>query len=257
MTVELEKQDKVTVVTINRPNRKNAVNRSTAEDLAKAFKQFDEDSDSGVAILTGIGGVFCAGADLKAFSETQEGNKVELDGDGPMGPTRLLLSKPVIAAVEGFAVAGGLELSLWCDLRVAAEDAVFGVYCRRWGVPLVDGGTIRLPRMIGMSNAMDLILTGRGVEAVEAKSMGLVNRVCKKGESLKVALKLAKDLLKFPQVCMRNDRLSAYKQWNLSLKEAMIKETELGLEVIKSGETIEGASRFSLGKGRHGSFEDD
>ena len=255
MTVELEKQDKVTVVTINRPNRKNAVNRSTAEDLAKAFKQFDKDSDTDVAILTGIGEIFCAGADLKSFSE-EEGNKVELDGDGPMGPTRLRLSKPVIAAVEGFAVAGGLELSLWCDLRVAAEDAVFGVYCRRWGVPLVDGGTIRLPRMIGMSHAMDLILTGRGVSGEEAKSMGLINRLCLPGKAFEVAMSLAKELLKFPQLCMRNDRRSAYEQWNMSLPEALLNETKLGLKVIESGETKEGAARFSSGKGRHGSFKD-
>ena len=236
MSVELEKHDRVTVVTINRPKRKNAVNRSTAEDLAKAFKQFDEDSDSGVAILTGIGGVFCAGADLKAFSETQEGNKVELDGDGPMGPTRFLLSKPVIAAVEGFAVAGGLELSLWCDLRVAADDAVFGVYCRRWGVPLVDGGTIRLPRMIGMSHAMDLILTGRGVSGEEAKSMGLVNRLCLPGKALEISMVLAQELLKFPQLCMRNDRISAYQQWNMSLPEAILNETKLGLSLIHISE---------------------
>ena len=255
MTIELEKHDKVTVVTINRTSRKNAVNRSTAEELAEAFKQFDEDSDSGVAILTGIEGVFCAGADLKAFSE-DDSNRVELDGDGPMGPTRLMLSKPVIAAVEGFAVAGGLELSLWCDLRVAAEDAVFGVYCRRWGVPLVDGGTIRLPRMIGMSHAMDLILTGRGVSGKEAASMGLVNRLCSPGKALEVAMSLAQELLKFPQLCMRNDRMSAYEQWNMSLPEALLNETKLGREVIESGETKEGAERFSSGKGRHGSFED-
>jgi len=173
-----------------------------------------------------------------------------------MGPTRLLLSKPVIAAVEGFAVAGGLELSLWCDLRVAAEDAVFGVYCRRWGVPLVDGGTIRLPRMIGMSHAMDLILTGRGVSGEEAKAMGLVNRLCLPGKALEVAMSLAQELLKFPQLCMRNDRMSAYEQWNMSLPEALLNETKLGREVIASGETKEGAARFSSGKGRHGNFED-
>jgi len=256
MTVDVDKQDRVTVITINRPKSKNAVDRATAEILAEAFKEFDKDLDSGVAILTGTGDVFCAGADLKAFSKDGKGNKISLDGDGPMGPTRLLMSKPVIAAVEGYAVAGGLELSLWCDLRVAAEDAVFGVYCRRWGVPLVDGGTIRLPRMIGMSHALDLILTGRGVSGEEAKAMGLVNRLCLPGKALEVAMSLAQELLKFPQLCMRNDRMSAYEQWNMSLPEALLNETKLGREVIESGETKEGAARFSSGKGRHGSFED-
>lgn len=256
MTIKVDKQNKVTIVSINRPDRKNAVNRSTAEALAKVFKQFDEDSDSDVAILTGIGGVFCSGADLKAFSENEGGNRVELGGDGPMGPTRLMLSKPVIAAVEGFAVAGGLELSLWCDLRVAAEDAVFGVYCRRWGVPLVDGGTIRLPRMIGLSHAMDLILTGRGVSGEEAKAMGLINRLCLPGKALEVAMLLAQDLLKYPQLCMRNDRMSALEQWNMSLPDALLNETKLGMKVIESGESKEGAEKFSSGKGRHGSFQD-
>ena len=256
MNILVEQTNRITVITINRPEVKNAVDRDTSRELAEAFKQFDENPESDVAILTGSEGVFCAGADLKALS-LGKGNRITKDGDGPMGPTRLTLSKPTIAAIEGFAVAGGLELAIWCDLRVASEKAILGVYCRRWGVPLVDGGTIRLPRMIGMSHALDLIITGRGVAGEEAKSMGLINRLCKEGESLEVALEEAENLLKFPQICMRNDRLSAYKQWNMSLEDAINQETELGLEVINSGESIRGASRFTEGKGRHGSFDDN
>ncbi len=207
-------------------------------------------------MLTGAAGTFCAGADLQAVAAGDaNGNKVRMDGDGPMGCSRMLLSKPVIAAVEGHAVAGGIELAVWCDLRVAAEDAVFGVYCRRWGVPLVDGGTIRLTRLIGQSHAMDLILTGRGVSGVEAQAMGLANRLAKKGEALKDAVELAKSLSRFPQRCMRSDRMSAYTQWSRNLEDALMDETRAGLEVIRSGETREGARRFAAGAGRHGDFD--
>ncbi|MET1048275.1 MAG: crotonase/enoyl-CoA hydratase family protein, partial [Acidimicrobiales bacterium] len=197
---------------------------------------------------------FCAGADLKGVAEGR-GNRVAVDGDGPMGPTRMLLDKPVIAAVEGHAVAGGLELAIWCDLRVAATDAVFGVYCRRWGVPLCDGGTIRLPRLIGHSHALDLILTGRGVSGDEALGMGLANRLVDPGQALTVAVTLANDIARFPQHCARSDRESSYDQWSLSLEDALLRETELGLVTIASGETLEGAMRFAGGEGRHGSFD--
>ena len=254
MTVIVEHQDRITIVTINRPEVRNAIDGPTAELLADAFRQFDADDTSDVAVLTGADGTFCAGADLKAVAGG-EGNKVRMDGDGPLGCSRMLLSKPVIAAVEGHAVAGGIELALWCDLRVAAEDAVFGVYCRRWGVPLVDGGTIRLTRLIGQSHAMDLILTGRGVSGNEAHAMGLANRLTKKGEALNDALELAKNLSRFPQRCLRSDRMSAYTQWGRSLEDALMDETRMGLEVIRSGETREGASRFAAGAGRHGDFD--
>jgi enoyl-CoA hydratase len=253
--VLISTQDDITVVTINRPQARNAVDGPTASLLADAFRAFDADDSQKVAILTGAEGTFCAGADLKAVSEGR-GNRVAREGDGPMGPSRMLLGKPVIAAVEGYAVAGGLELSLWCDLRVAAVDAVFGVYCRRWGVPLIDGGTIRLPRLIGHSHALDLILTGRGVSGEEAKQMGLANRLTPKGEALAGAVDLARELCKFPQLCMRSDRLSSYRQWGMSLDDALESETELGREVIRSGETREGASRFASGKGRHGNFDE-
>jgi len=243
------------VVTIDRPRVKNCVDGPTAAELAAAFRRFDEDDALTAAILTGAGDCFCAGADLKAVSDGR-GNRIALDGDGPMGPTRMLLSKPVIAAVEGHAVAGGLELAVWCDLRVAAEDAVFGVYCRRWGVPLVDGGTIRLTRLIGQSLALDMILTGRGVEGPEAHRMGLANRLTKKGAACETSLELAAQLAKFPQRCLRADRRSAYEQWSLELPAALRHETELGLEVIRSGETAEGAKHFAAGAGRHGSFDD-
>ncbi|XOV82231.1 MAG: crotonase/enoyl-CoA hydratase family protein [bacterium] len=253
MNIRIEKQGRITVITINRPTARNAVDGPTAIQLADAFKAFDSDTESDVAILTGANQSFCAGADLKAVA-TGDGNRVSIHGDGPMGPTRLLLSKPVIAAVEGHAVAGGLELAAWCDLRVAAEDAVFGVYCRRWGVPLVDGGTIRLTRLLGTSHAMDLILTGRGVSGTEALQMGLVNRLSRPGEALTDALSLAEQLCQFPQNCMRSDRMSAYKQWDQPLEQALVQETEMGLAVIKSGETAAGAKRFAAGKGRHGDF---
>ena len=255
MTVHIEQQARTTIITIDRPEVRNAVDGPTAAALADAFRAFDADDSQDVAILTGGGGTFCAGADLKAVSRG-DGNRVTATGDGPMGPTRMLLSKPVIAAVEGHAVAGGLELALWCDLRVAASDAVFGVYCRRWGVPLIDGGTIRLPRLIGQSHAMDLILTGRGVAGDEARHMGLVNRLTDPGDALSSAITLADSLGRFPQRCMRSDRRSAYEQWSLGLDEALSFETETGLEVIRSGETREGATRFANGAGRHGDFDD-
>lgn len=245
----------VAVVTIDRPKVRNCVDGPTSADLAAAFRRFEADDDASVAVLTGAGGCFCAGADLKAVS-TGLGNTVSEDGDGPMGPTRMLLDKPVIAAVEGYAVAGGLELALWCDLRVAARDAVFGVFCRRWGVPLIDGGTIRLTRLLGQSHAMDLILTGRGVSGKEARRMGLANRLVKPGKALPKAIKLAKAIASFPQRCMRNDRRSAYEQWHLDLPRAILNEVRLGAEVLRSGETLEGAKRFASGAGRHGSFED-
>lgn len=253
--MRVTRHNRVGIVTINRPHARNAVDGPTASALAAAFTQFDQDDDLDVAILTGAQGTFCAGADLKAVA-AGNGNRISTEGDGPMGPTRMLLSKPVIAAVEGFAVAGGLELAAWCDLRVAAQDAVFGVYCRRWGVPLVDGGTIRLTRLLGMSHAMDLILSGRGVSGEEARSMGLANRLTPPGEALNAALELAEQLCAFPQLCMRNDRLSAYQQWSLPLDDALLNETELGLQVIRSGETQAGAARFASGKGRHGDFSD-
>jgi len=252
-TVRTEVDGPVAIVTIDRPEVRNAVDGPTAAALADAFRTFDEDRDRAVAILTGAGGTFCAGADLKAVGAGR-GNRVEPHGDGPMGPTRLLLSKPVLAAVEGHAVAGGLELALWCDLRLAARDAVFGVYCRRWGVPLCDGGTVRLPRLIGQSHALDLILTGRGVSGDEALSMGLANRLTDPGHAIDEALALAHRLAAFPQLCMRFDRMSAYEQWALDGDEALGNETRRGLAVIRSGETLEGATRFVAGEGRHGQF---
>lgn len=253
--VLIDTHDEVTVITINRPHARNAVDGPTAALLADAFRAFDADDSQKVAILTGAEGTFCAGADLKAVS-TGRGNRVGRDGDGPMGPTRMLLSKPVIAAVEGHAVAGGLELSVWCDLRVAAEDAVFGVYCRRWGVPLVDGGTVRLTRMLGHSHALDMILTGRGISGEEARTMGLANRIVPKGQALAGALSLAQELCKFPQLCMRSDRQSSYAQWSMPIDAALAHETELGREVIASGETQAGATRFASGRGRHGNFDE-
>jgi len=255
MKVRTEVEDEVFIVTITRSAVRNCVDRETASGLAEAFRRFDEDDALRVAILQGEDGCFCAGADLKeASGGGSNANKVVLEGDGPMGPTRMLLGKPVIAAVEGFAVAGGLELAVWCDLRVASRDAVFGVYCRRWGVPLVDGGTIRLPRLIGQSHAMDMILTGRGVSGEEALAMGLANRLVEPGQALDGARSLAREIAEFPQRCMRNDRLSAITQWSLGLDDALVEETRLGLEVIHSGETREGATRFAKGAGRHGAF---
>ena len=253
-TVRFETDGPVAIVTIDRPKVRNCVDGPTAAELAAAFRRFDADDALAVAVLTGADGCFCAGADLKGVSEGR-GNQVNIGGDGPMGPSRMLLGKPVIAAVEGYAVAGGLELAIWCDLRVAARDAVFGVFCRRWGVPLIDGGTIRLARMLGHSHALDLILTGRGVSGEEARMMGLANRLVDPGLALGEALVLANQLAAFPQRCLRSDRLSSYQQWTLPLDDALVLETRLGSEVIRSGETLEGATRFAKGAGRHGSFE--
>lgn len=251
MTVRVEHDGAVTIVTIDRPEVRNAVDGPTAALLADAFRAFDADGSQSVAVLTGAGGCFCAGADLKAISQ-RRGNRVTEDGDGPMGPSRMLLGKPVIAAVEGYAVAGGLELAIWCDLRVAARDAVFGVFCRRWGVPLIDGGTVRLPRLVGHSHALDLILTGRGVSGDEAQRMGLANRLVEPGEVLGAAVALAHELAALPQTCMREDRLSSYDQWALPLDEAIRSEYRHGLRVLESGESVEGAARFAGGAGRHG-----
>lgn len=254
MTISTEHVDGgIWVVTIDRPHARNAVDGPTAALLAEAFREFDRRDDLLVAVLTGAGGTFCAGADLKAAG-SGNGNRVDADVamDGPMGPSRMLLSKPVVAAVEGHAVAGGLELAAWCDLRVAATDAVFGVYCRRWGVPLIDGGTIRLSRLLGHSHALDLILTGRGVSGDEAARMGLANRLVPPGQALTAAIELARQIASFPQHCVRSDRRSSYDQWALDLPSALARETELGLATIRTGETLAGAQRFAAGAGRHG-----
>ncbi|MBW5421483.1 crotonase/enoyl-CoA hydratase family protein [Streptomyces sp. BG9H] len=253
MSVRTERQGPVTTVVLSRPAARNAVDGPTARALADAFRAFDADPDASVAVLWGEGGTFCAGADLKAIG-TPDGNRVTEDGeeDGPMGPTRMRLSKPVIAAISGHAVAGGLELALWCDLRVAEEDAVLGVFCRRWGVPLIDGGTVRLPRLIGESRAMDLILTGRPVNAAEALGMGLVNRTVPTGTARAAAERLAAEIAAFPQTCLRRDRLSLLEQGGLSEREAMAGELRHGLHSLT--EATEGAARFVAGAGRHGSF---
>jgi len=245
MTVHYETEGAIVIVRIDRPETANAVDGQTAKALVEAFARFDADPELSVAILTGANGKFCAGGDLKAIA-TQQGSIVVTEGgDGPLGPSRMMLSKPVIAAVEGSAVAGGLELSLWCDMRVAARDATFGVYCRRWGVPLCDGGTVRLPRIIGMSRALDMILTGRGVSGEEAYQMGLANRLCEHGQSLAVAKELAETLALLPQQCMRSDRKSAYEQWTMTLDEALLHETRLGLGVIRSPEMIQEVVRWA------------
>jgi enoyl-CoA hydratase len=250
--VEIGRSDSILTVTINRPEVRNAVDAKTAAALADAFRSFDADHTLDVAVLTGAGETFCAGADLKAIASGRP-NALSEVGDGPMGPTRMLLSKPAIAAIEGHAVAGGLELALWCDLRVVARDAILGVYCRRFGVPLIDLGTIRLPRLIGQSQALDLILTGRGVSGEEALRMGLANRLVESGHALEGALELARTLAGFPQACMRSDRLSCYEQWGLSTEEAIRNEYRRGLAVLGSGETAAGAQKFAAGAGRHGS----
>jgi enoyl-CoA hydratase len=250
--VRIERDGPVFSVLLSRPERRNAVDGATALALADAFREFDSDEDAAVAVLHGEGGVFCAGADLKEAG-TPAGNRVAPDGDGPMGPTRMRLSKPVIAAIAGHAVAGGLELALWCDLRVAEEGAVLGVFCRRWGVPLIDGGTVRLPRLIGESRAIDMILTGRPVGAREALEFGLVNRVVPDGESRAHAEQLARELARFPQTCMREDRLSVLEQAELTEADAIAHELEHGLRSLR--EVQAGLGRFRAGAGRHGSFE--
>ncbi len=249
--VTIETQGRVRIVTINRPHVRNAVDHETSRLLLGAFEEFEADPDVDVAILTGADGHFCAGADLHAIG-SEANDRVRMSGPGPMGPTRLVLTKPVIAAIEGYAVAGGLELALWCDLRVASTDAIFGVFCRRFGVPLVDGGTVRLPRIIGHGRAMDLILTGRPIDSEEAEAIGLTNRVAPAGESLQAAIALAEQLIALPQVCLRNDRLSTIEQWGVPEAAALSRETELGLATISTGETALGAARFSDGAGRHG-----
>lgn len=266
--VRVEKKGHVTTVILSRPDVKNAVDRKTADALAEAFAAFEADEEARAAVFWGAHGTFCAGADLKAAAEGASGggNQVvnarvgyefdRLAKDGPMGPSRMVLSKPVIGAVSGHAVAGGMELALWCDMRVMEEDATFGIFCRRWGVPLIDGGTVRLPRLIGHSRAMDLILTGRGVGAQQAFDMGLANRVVPAGKAREEAEKLAAGIARFPQNCLRHDRLSAYEQWDLDYPAAMANEVRHGLEVLRLGETLEGAKRFAGGKGRGGRFDD-
>jgi enoyl-CoA hydratase len=247
----------VSIITINRPERRNAVDLATARELYDAFLAFDVDTSASVAVFTGAGGMFCAGADLKALAGGESGKRVEPGGVNsfaPMGPSRLRLGKPVVAAIEGFAVAGGAELALWCDLRVMAQGATFGIFCRRFGVPLVDTGTIRLPRLIGHARAMDLMLTGRPVDAHEALAFGLANRVAPKGEAIAHAISLAREIAAFPQVCMRNDRMSAMEQWDLDESAAIDNEIKHGLNTLRSGETADGAARFSGGEGRPGKF---
>lgn len=252
-SVLVERDGPVGIVTLNRPQVRNAVNAATASALAHAFQAFDQDDSLHVGILTGNGGTFCAGFDLKELALGGR-HLTPHEEQGPMGPTWMLLSKPVLAAVEGYAVAGGMELALWCDLRIAAEKAVFGIYNRRFGVPLIDMGTVRLPRLIGQSQALDLILTGRHVSGDEALRMGVVNRLVPPGKALEASLQLAHTLAKFPQQGLRNDRMSVYQQWSLSWKDARQNELRLGLEVLASGESVAGASRFASGAGRHGSF---
>ncbi|MFC9980131.1 crotonase/enoyl-CoA hydratase family protein [Gordonia sp. NPDC127522] len=250
MTVLERSEGPVRIIGIDRPDRRNAVDRATADALADAFRRFDADDSVSVAVLYGEGGTFCAGADLKAISDGDP-NRVAPDGDGPMGPTRMTLSKPVIAAISGHAVAGGLELALWADLRVVDDDAVFGVFCRRWGVPLIDGGTVRLPRLIGESRAMDLVLTGRAVPADEALSIGLANRVVPSGTALPAAIALATEIAAFPQTCVRQDRLSVLEQDGLDTNAAIANELRHGM-VSLATDTLAGASRFAGGAGRHG-----
>jgi enoyl-CoA hydratase len=254
MVVLIEKNYPVFTIIINNPETKNAVDGLTAQELSSAFREFESDEKALVAILWGANGTFCSGANLKTITEGR-GNKIEKIGDGPMGPTRMKLKKPVIAAIAGYAVAGGLELALWCDMRVVEKNAIFGVFCRRFGVPLVDGGTVRLPRLIGLSRAMDMILTGRPVRAEEAYAWGLANRVVEFGQCRIEAEKLAREIAAFPQTCMRNDRISSYEQFRLKIKDAMANEFELGLRTLESGEFLEGSSAFAKGKGKHGTFK--
>jgi len=271
MTLHIERQGAVTTIIIDRPEARNAIDRPTAEALAAAFREFDADDSAAVAVLCGSSGGssggsssgqggkdgshFCAGADLKAFAAAPDDWTLSEHGDAPLGPTRMLLSKPVIAAVSGYAVAGGLELALWCDLRVMERSAIFGVFCRRWGVPLIDGGTIRLSRLIGHSRALDLILTGRAVAADEALAIGLANRLVEDGEARAAAETLAAQIAAFPQTCLRHDRLSSYEQWGLPLDQALANECSHGQTSLNSGEALQGAGRFQHGAGRHGRFQ--
>jgi len=257
--VLVETLGRVAIVLINRPERRNAVDGETAHLLFDAFKKFDSDDNLDIAILAGVGGTFCAGADLKALADGGDINPIMEGGINslaPMGPSRLKLSKPVIAAIEGHAVAGGMELALWCDMRVMADNAQFGIFCRRFGVPLIDMGSVRLPRLIGQSRAMDLILTGRAVDAEEAHSIGLANRVTEPGKALEGAMALAREIIRHPQTCLRSDRQSLLEQWSLNEEDGMRNENRLGLETMHSGETLSGAVRFSDGEGRHGEFDD-
>lgn len=251
MGIKLEKKEEITTIIINNPEFKNAIDGKSAKALADAFREFENDPDSKVAVLWGDHGVFCSGANLKAFIDGS-GNKLSKTGDGPMGPTRMKLSKPVIAAVAGYAVAGGLELAIWCDLRVVEKGAVFGVFCRRWGVPLIDGGTVRLPRLIGLSRALDMILTGRPVYAEEALNWGLANKIVENGKSREEAEKLARELAKFPQKCLKHDRSSAYEQYDFDLDDAILNEFRHGLKSLEDVE--EGVKKFVAGEGRHGEF---
>lgn len=252
-TVLFETQDNIAIIRINRPERRNAVDPNTAAKLKRVFQQFDADDALNVAVFAGSDNTFCAGADLKEVASTSADTK-DIPY-GPMGPSQLLLSKPVIAAVEGYAVAGGFELAMWCDMRVAAEDAVFGVFCRRWGVPLIDGGTIRLSRALGHSHALDLILTGRPVSGEEALHMGVANRLVKPGTAIDEAIAIARQVAEFPQHCMRADRLSSYRQWDKTFEQAFVDEFDGGMQVIQSGETVSGAKQFAAGAGRHGEFK--
>ena len=251
--VIVETNGPVVTVTLDRPECRNAVDGPTAASLREAFEAFEADDALRVLVLTGAGGQFCAGADLKAMADPRRRNVVEPTGlaAGPMGPTRMDFTKPVIAAVEGHAVAGGLELALMCDLRVAARGAVFGVFCRRWGVPLIDGGTVRLPRIVGAGRALDMILTGRAVDAEEALSFGLANRVVDNGGALAAAREMAAAIAAFPQACLRVDRASAIGQWDLALADALAREGARGFEVV-AAEGLAGAGRFAAGAGRHG-----
>jgi len=254
MSVRVEANGPITTIILARPEARNAVDKATADALSAAFRAFEADASAKVAVLFGEGGTFCAGADLRAHARG-EGNVLSPEGDGPMGPTRMVVQKPVIAAIAGHAVAGGLELALLCDLRVAEEDAVFGVFCRRWGVPLIDGGTVRLPRLIGLSRALDMVLTGRPVGAREALDIGLANRLVAKGRSRAEAEALARALAALPQTCLRSDRTSVYEQYDRDFASAMANETALGVATLRSGESREGAARFAAGKGRGGSFD--
>ena len=253
MVVRIEKDYPIVTIIIDNPEVKNAVDGPTAKQLADAFRDFEQDEKALVAVLWGANGTFCSGANLKAVADGR-GNRIDKSGDGPMGPSRMILSKPVIAAVSGHAVAGGLELALWCDMRVVERSAIFGVFCRRFGVPLIDGGTVRLPRLIGLSRAMDMILTGRPVTAEEAYSWGLANRVVEDGKSRLEAEKLAREIAAFQKTCMRNDRLSTFEQFGMELKSAMENEFEYGIKTLASGEYLNGSKAFTEGEGKHGKF---